>query len=520
MENIDKTPGLEHEVDMLADKEPKDIEVDPGSKKTKHKDQKKVTEVQEKMELDKISDKIDDKVQDEKPEKNIEDAKEMDIDPGNIEANQKIEKCIQIEDVKKMDLDPVGAESLNKDVNLEEEGKNETEKDLNQNEEEKKEDQSIPANGIQIEDLKKMDVDIVSIVSLSKEGNLEGEGKNETEKGHNPNEEEKKEDKSIPANPETESSNTDLGGAYYISHYSSLTSHGEKNLFLRNNPQAKLAVEFNYEFDKKQKLVDIDTKEPFKFTNQADYEKLGKVVQKCIEYMMTHKYGLNRVSIPLDSEETPKSYIYVSPNFNNPETQHPKALLLIQGAGAVRPGIWARSVCINDTLKTGSMNSFLSFANKNKFEVIIFNPNKTRSKGKPIPKNSSLEQHGKYIWERFIRASSPHDLYIVAHSCGGVSTVSLMDLFWPEFKERVKGIAFTDAVHGYYGMKKDKIEFCRRRAVDWVASHQPLDTVESKKKDGIVFLSSGHHKHEYTTGSARKSIKTYLLQIDERNPYL
>lgn len=306
--------------------------------------------------------------------------------------------------------------------------------------------------------------------------------------------------------------------SYYRSILDSLAGN-ERGSFLMSNPEVQLALEFNYEFNNKQKLVDIDTKEPFKFTNQKDYERLGKVVQRVIENMMTNKYGLNRVEIPTDSS-TPKSYIYISSNFNNPSQQHPKALLLIQGAGAVRPGIWARSVCINDSLKTGSMNSFLAFANKHQFEVIIFNPNKTRSKGKQIPKNGSLEQHGIYVWERFIRDSSPKDLYIVAHSCGGLSTVSLMNQFWKEFKERVKGIAFTDAVHGYYGMKAEKLEFCKRRAVDWVASRLPLDEKECKRGDPIVYVSSGHQKHEYTTGSARKSIKKYLLQIENSNPYL
>lgn len=305
----------------------------------------------------------------------------------------------------------------------------------------------------------------------------------------------------------------------YLSQLSSIPKE-EHEAFFKSNPEVQLAIEFNYEFDSKQQLVNLETGGGFKFTNQTEYERLGKIVQRCIQKMMTDKYGLLRVQIPLNQNpNSPHSYIYISPNFNNPEKQHAKALLLIQGAGAVRPGIWARSVCINESLKTGSMNSFLSFANKHGFEVIIFNPNKCRNKGRPIEKNSSLESHGKYIWKTFIRDNSPKDLYIVGHSCGGLSTVSLMNLFWDEFKERVKGIAFTDAVHGYSGFDNEKIEFLRRRAVDWVASRLRLDEKTGKSKP-IVFVSSGHSRHEYTTGYARKSIKRFFLQIDEKNPYL
>ena len=35
--------------------------------------------------------------------------------------------------------------------------------------------------------------------------------------------------------------------------------------------------------------------------------------------------------------------------------RHGKVLVLIQGSGEVRPGIWARSVCVNDDLDLGTM---------------------------------------------------------------------------------------------------------------------------------------------------------------------
>ena len=36
-----------------------------------------------------------------------------------------------------------------------------------------------------------------------------------------------------------------------------------------------------------------------------------------------------------------------------------RAVVLIQGTGEVRAGIWARSVCINENLEKGSMLPFI-----------------------------------------------------------------------------------------------------------------------------------------------------------------
>lgn len=49
--------------------------------------------------------------------------------------------------------------------------------------------------------------------------------------------------------------------------------------------------------------------------------------------------------------------------------------LIIQGSGAVRAGMWARAVCINDSLEMGSILPYLVRAKKNGLGVIVFNPN-------------------------------------------------------------------------------------------------------------------------------------------------
>lgn len=52
-----------------------------------------------------------------------------------------------------------------------------------------------------------------------------------------------------------------------------------------------------------------------------------------------------------DNKTYPKAAIFMSSEFYKPdldENSKKTALILIQGTGAVRAGIWARSVCIND----------------------------------------------------------------------------------------------------------------------------------------------------------------------------
>lgn len=70
----------------------------------------------------------------------------------------------------------------------------------------------------------------------------------------------------------------------------------------------------------------------------------------------------------------------MSPDFYDPDCpeKNEEALVLIQGTGAVRAGVWARSVCINHSLEKGTMFPLIKAAQRNKKSVIVFNPNLNR----------------------------------------------------------------------------------------------------------------------------------------------
>ena len=62
--------------------------------------------------------------------------------------------------------------------------------------------------------------------------------------------------------------------------------------------------------------------------------------------------SLERVMIPEDAAEgEAQCPIFMTPDINEKE----RCVVLIQGTGDVRAGVWARSVTMNDTLTLGSV---------------------------------------------------------------------------------------------------------------------------------------------------------------------
>ena len=101
--------------------------------------------------------------------------------------------------------------------------------------------------------------------------------------------------------------------------------------------------------------------------DSAQYDAIAELLISYVQSQMTEVYGLEKVMIAEDHHldpkflGRPKAPIFMSPAFRNEPQNNKgkKALVLIQGSGAVRAGIWARSVCINEGLARGSMLPFL-----------------------------------------------------------------------------------------------------------------------------------------------------------------
>eukprot|EP01126_Amoeba_proteus_P014142 TRINITY_DN1612_c0_g1_i15.p1 TRINITY_DN1612_c0_g1~~TRINITY_DN1612_c0_g1_i15.p1 ORF type:complete len:237 (-),score=44.99 TRINITY_DN1612_c0_g1_i15:472-1182(-) len=228
---------------------------------------------------------------------------------------------------------------------------------------------------------------------------------------------------------------------------------------------------------------------------------------------MVSDYGLEEVWLPLDPDYNgPKCNIFVSPDWLTAE----KLMLLIQGTGAVRPGQWARALCINDNLREGSILPYLHECREVGYSVIVFNPNQNDGPINPsdanvyfksflstkkgnfnviqkevIPGNGSMSEHCLYVWDHLVAKSSAKVISCVAHSAGGSCAKNLIAKR-EEAYNRVCGIAFTDSVHLMtYNDSSAVQHYIQKRCRNWVRSTKPLDTKVVKPKFDCLNVSAG-----------------------------
>ena len=124
---------------------------------------------------------------------------------------------------------------------------------------------------------------------------------------------------------------------------------------------------------------------------------------------MVDAYGLSEVWVPENRHvsaqfhDKPKANIFMSPEFLDEnraeENRGKRALVLIQGTGAVRAGIWARSVCINESLELGSMLPFIDLCRNLSIPVLVMNPNMSTDPetNQEIPFSQTMDVHAVYV---------------------------------------------------------------------------------------------------------------------------
>uniref|UniRef100_A0A8C6PCN2 ARB2 cotranscriptional regulator A n=1 Tax=Nothobranchius furzeri TaxID=105023 RepID=A0A8C6PCN2_NOTFU len=294
--------------------------------------------------------------------------------------------------------------------------------------------------------------------------------------------------------------------------------------------------EFEYAFNEYGQLRHTKTGEPFVFNaredlhrwNQKRYEALGEIITEYVYELLEKECNMTKAILPVDAEgDEPTSFIYLSPDaLSNPS----KLLVLIQGSGVVRAGQWARRLIINQDLNSGTQIPFIRRAMEEGFGVVVLNPNlnylevekapksspshppaevsdepaekrerKDEQEGKkkrefyekyrnpqketeteriPIRENSSSEDHVLYVWDHFVSRAAAKNVFIMAHSYGGLSFVEMMNQREVQVKNRVCAVAFTDSAHNLWLQETTKgtqdwiFQYCS----NWVSSPEPLDT--------------------------------------------
>jgi len=226
----------------------------------------------------------------------------------------------------------------------------------------------------------------------------------------------------------------------------------------------------------------------------------------------------------------PKNNIFISENSQTCET----LVLLIQGAGAVRAGQWARALCINENLSLGTIFPYLEKCEELGCGVIVFNPNlneapikepdvlrssflKNEKVLKPrvdtikIEGSENYVKHGEYIWKHFVQTATARTIAIVAHSRGGDNTIQLLTKFYDDFEKRVAGIAFTDSVHHLNLFDPSNVrKFIKKNSKNWVTSDKPLGVKVREPEFDCIHVSAGHTQHEYTSGCAITDVFPFL----------
>lgn len=269
-----------------------------------------------------------------------------------------------------------------------------------------------------------------------------------------------------------------------------------------------------------------DDRFPFKWRGQTHYNKLTQALIGDVQKRMVEN-GLQKVDLEEDG-----THIFVSPDYDVNTTG---CLLIIQGSGAVRAGMWANSVAINSSIDAGTILTTVKWARSIGWAVIVFNPNAPKSFAGP----DSCTAHTIQVFDKFVapsKAASGRKVVAIAHSNGGRCVVGLLQQRTMKVLSSLAAVAFTDAVHWQtaspFTMSDSMRTFLRERTVDWVASKEPLDTklryaCEEKnfaaafsnyctpyrghgRGDPIPIRSAGHEKHVWTTACALGSVKKFL----------
>jgi hypothetical protein len=137
----------------------------------------------------------------------------------------------------------------------------------------------------------------------------------------------------------------------------------------------KTLADFNYAYDSEGCLRTLDGGFGFHFVSQQHYDALGDIIVRHLQLTMMREYRLIEHKLPEGADpDGPKNNIFVSADWQTCDV----LLLIIQGSGAVRPGQWARALCINDSIHIGSILPYLEEARSRHWGVMVFNPNQTK----------------------------------------------------------------------------------------------------------------------------------------------
>ena len=288
----------------------------------------------------------------------------------------------------------------------------------------------------------------------------------------------------------------------------------------------------NYKYNEKGELVNKKTLKKVEKLDKQEYELVGIYVQHYVENYLIKKFNLKTLYVPnfdinadyyKRDDTKAQCKILITKDFPT----NPKCLMIIQGTGPAKLGQWARSTCINENLKIGSMASYIENAIKYKFSVIIFNPNERYDffyEHHKIEEFDSMINHCLYVYSNIVKKNNNiNEIYIVAHSKGGECAIAILLEFIEDLLYgKIKKIAFTDSAHGnsYKKLEMEGLKIFRQISRNYVCSKKPAGTFISgyeNAKKGVNSYSSGSNIHENTSGYAVSEIFKFFTSGENKN---
>jgi len=250
-------------------------------------------------------------------------------------------------------------------------------------------------------------------------------------------------------------------------------------------------------------LINKQTGQKLGKINEELFPVINEFVTHYVQNEMEKSYNFIRVPIPKEN----MSYIYM----NKDALENPfKLLILIQGLGDIRPGVWSMRLCVEESLKTGSMLCCIEYAQKNNYSIIIMNPNQNkyedieRDDGKEtkveklIPGNNTRENHALYVYDNFISKAKAKHVCIIGHSAGGRTCLDLLHHRGSQIILQLRAIALADSrMVVAYEMDKVTKAFWSNNASIWAASNVPINTaVTAKEMLSTRTISAGTDDHD------------------------
>lgn len=292
----------------------------------------------------------------------------------------------------------------------------------------------------------------------------------------------------------------------------------------------KTIQEFGYGFSEDGFLLQLDTGKPFEWKSQEHYDFLGDAVIAHLQTVLKKNYGLKEIILNQENESDSSKHVNVFMTPYALETTD-TLLVLIQGMGAVRPPMWALSLCINSKiengkfvggLRAGTMFEYQEKAAELGWEYIILNPNQNysrNSKCEAIENHKNPIEHTLTSYDNLISKSKAKQIVIVAHSYGGTAVVEGLLRQRSSILNKLKCIVFTDSNHQQIhieGLSDEAKGFLQQYAQNYVRSEKPLGTPLGGKA-GVNILSAGTTDHIWTSHKAYTHAFEYMTLCLQMN---